>query len=63
MKSKSPASRTDPGNRPTDPGAGQPDNREEPPPFLGKWWRLYAIILVNLVVLILLFTVLTKWFE
>lgn len=29
--------------------------QEEPPPFLGKWKRVYAAVLVYLFVLILLF--------
>lgn len=32
--------------------------RDEPPPFLGTWKRVYAAVLVYLTVLIILFT----WF-
>lgn len=31
---------------------------EEPPPILGRWPRLYALVLLNLALLIALFT----WF-
>jgi hypothetical protein len=32
-----------------------PGERDEPPPFLGTWKRVYAAVLVYLFVLILLF--------
>lgn len=48
------------GEGPVEPDRGAP---AEPPPFLGSWRRLYAIVLVNLVVLILLFYVFTRAFE
>ena len=36
---------------------------EEPPPILGSWKRLYALVLLNLALLIALFYLFTKWFE
>jgi hypothetical protein len=33
----------------------QPGEREEPPPFLGSWGRVYAVVLGWLALLILLF--------
>lgn len=41
----------------TDPGSPSP--REEPPPFWGSWWRIYAAVLAWLAFLILLFA----WFS
>jgi hypothetical protein len=38
-------------------------SEEEPPPILGSWKRLYALVLLNLVALITLFALFTKWFE
>ncbi|HEV2763780.1 MAG TPA: hypothetical protein VGV38_12435 [Pyrinomonadaceae bacterium] len=35
---------------------------EGPPPFGGSWTRLYALVLVNLCVLVLLFYLFTKAF-
>ena len=35
---------------------------EERPPFGGSWGRLYAIVLLNLVVLVTLFAVFTRYF-
>ncbi|HVF26899.1 MAG TPA: hypothetical protein VM943_01585 [Pyrinomonadaceae bacterium] len=35
----------------------------EPPPFGGSWTVLYAAVLINLAVLILLFYLFTKVFE
>lgn len=46
--------------RPTNDGRQAAD---EPPPFGGSWARLYAIVLVNLVVLTALFYIFTKAFE
>ena len=34
---------------------------EEPPPILGSWPGLYALLLAELAVLVLLFFVLTRW--
>ncbi|HEY0080628.1 MAG TPA: hypothetical protein VGB73_18635 [Pyrinomonadaceae bacterium] len=36
---------------------------DEPPPFGGSWAKLYAFVLVNLLVLIALFYIFTKAFE
>ncbi len=36
---------------------------DEKPPFGGSWGRLYALVLLNLVALIALFTWFTKFFE
>lgn len=36
---------------------------EEPPPFGGSWRRLYTLVLLNLVVLIGLFTLFTRAFR
>lgn len=43
-------------------GRADPDG-EEPPPILGSWKRLYALVLFNLAALIALFYLFTKWFE
>ena len=37
--------------------------RDEPPPFLGTWTRLYAAVLVYLALLITVFYLFTKAFE
>ena len=36
------------------------DQLSEPPPLLGSWPRLYGLVIVNLLVLISLFYLLTK---
>jgi hypothetical protein len=36
--------------------------REEPPPFGGSWRRLYAVVLLTLVVLVTLFDIFTRYF-
>ncbi len=36
---------------------------DEPPPFGGSWAKLYALVLINLSVLIVLFYIFTKAFE
>ena len=36
---------------------------EEPPPFGGSWRRLYAFVLLTLVVLITLFDIFTRYFR
>lgn len=36
---------------------------DEPPPFGGSWRRLYALVLLWLAVLIVLFYIFTKAFE
>ncbi|MDQ3253226.1 MAG: hypothetical protein M3R15_04855 [Acidobacteriota bacterium] len=36
---------------------------EEPPPFGQSWTTLYAVVLINLVLLIVLFYAFTKFFE
>ena len=40
-----------------------PPGAEEPPPFGGSWRTLYAIVLLNLVLLILLFYIFTEAFS
>jgi hypothetical protein len=35
----------------------------EAPPILGRWWRLYALVLANLVLCILLFRLFSKVFS
>lgn len=42
--------------------ADERETGEEPPPFGGSWARLYALVLGNLVLLIVLFYVFTKAF-
>ena len=37
------------------------DDRPEPPPLLGSWRNVYALVVVVLVVLIALFYALTRW--
>jgi len=37
------------------------DDRSEPPPLLGSWRNVYALVVVVLVVLIALFYALTRW--
>lgn len=37
------------------------DAVDEPPPLLGSWRNLYALLLVQLVTLIVLFTLLGWW--
>jgi len=43
----------------------KPDDQDthELPPFLNTWRKMYAAVLVNLLVLILLFYAFTKYFE
>ena len=36
---------------------------EEPPPFGGSWRRLYAAVLINLAVLVVLFHLFTRYFR
>jgi hypothetical protein len=36
---------------------------EEAPPFGGSWRRLYAVVLVNLAVLVVLFYIFTRAFR
>jgi len=43
--------------------APEPVGPDEPPPFLGSWGRLYAIVLLELIVLIALFYSFTKAFR
>ncbi len=38
-------------------------NTSELPPFLNTWRKMYAVVLINLVVLILLFYGFTLYFE
>ena len=37
------------------------DERAEPPPLLGTWRNVYALVLAELAVLIALFYALTRW--
>lgn len=39
------------------------DSSEDPPPFGRTWTRLYAAVLIELVLLIVLFYVFTKAYE
>ena len=39
------------------------DAREEPPPFGGSWAVLYAAVLLNLALMILIFYVFTRAFR
>jgi hypothetical protein len=34
---------------------------DEPPPFLGTWKKVYAVVLVELAVLVAIFYALTRW--
>lgn len=45
------------------PQTEQNDIRDESPPFLSAWNRLYTLVLLNLVFLIVLFYIFTKVFE
>ena len=47
-------------HEPSEPDAGGP---QEPPPILGTWPRVYAVVAAFLAVLIALFTWFTKTFE
>ncbi len=40
-----------------------PQGEEEPPPFGGSWVILYALVLLNLAVMILLFYAFTRAFS
>ena len=37
------------------------DESSQPPPLLGSWRNVYALVVVNLAVLIALFYLLTRW--
>ena len=37
------------------------NNIEEPPPFGKKWNRLYAVVILNHILIIVLFFILTAW--
>ena len=39
----------------------QPVPEEEPPPFLGTWQNVYAMLIVQLVVTIAIFYAITWW--
>jgi len=41
----------------------QTDKDNEKPPFFKSWKRLYAVVLLNLIVLIILFYLFTKAFQ
>ena len=36
---------------------------EEPPPILGRWWRLYALVIVELALTIVALAWLTRGFS
>ncbi|HYC57443.1 MAG TPA: hypothetical protein VEL28_21100 [Candidatus Binatia bacterium] len=38
-----------------------PEGPEDPPPLLGTWRNLYLVVLGELVVLVALFALLTRW--
>lgn len=42
-------------------GDAAADALDEPPPFLGRWGRIYRLVLVLLAVDIVLFGLLTWW--
>jgi len=42
---------------------GDNDGREERPPILGSWNKIYLIVLGNLAFLIVLFIALTRYFS
>lgn len=44
-------------------GVEKGSGAEEPPPLLGTWPRLYAVVLVSLVVEIVLFYLVTRAFS
>ena len=39
------------------------NEKEEKPPFLSSWKKIYSIVFINLVLLIVLFYLFTKYFE
>lgn len=43
--------------------AEKPPTPEEPPPFGRSWKTLYAVVLANLAVLVVLFYLFTRWFS
>ncbi len=53
---------TAPGLKMTDETRGQLPN-DEPPPFGRSWRTLYALVLVNLAVLVALFHLFTRYFS
>jgi hypothetical protein len=38
-------------------------HEEEPPPILGRWGRIYALVLLSLLVEIVLFYIVTRTFS
>jgi hypothetical protein len=42
-------------------GPSGPVGSDEPPPLLGSWRTLYAVLVVELVVLVAGFWLLTRW--
>jgi hypothetical protein len=38
-----------------------PEGGEEPPPLLGSWRRIYALVLAELAVTVILLYVLARW--
>ncbi len=52
------------GRRTVDEGGAPraPQEAEGPPPFAGSWRAIYAAVLVNLAVLVLLFHLFTRYF-
>jgi len=45
------------------PGHAPEIEAEEPPPFLGTWRNVYVFVLGELVVTVLAFYALTRWFS
>jgi hypothetical protein len=43
--------------------AHRPSKEEEQPPFGGSWAKLYAVVLANLAVLVVLFYLFTRAFR
>lgn len=48
---------------PGDGPAGRSDGAEEPPPLLGSWNALYAVVLAGLALMIALCWAITRWAE
>jgi hypothetical protein len=43
--------------------AGAQEGEDMQPPFLGRWRNIYAVVLAELVILVILFYFFTKAFE
>jgi len=48
-------------DRPASERAPEPDDVDAPPPVLGTWRRLYALLVVELAVLVAAFVALGRW--